>query len=257
MDTGSPRITEEAKDLLRGNERIDDLQRSGLRIIQDPKGNRFSTDAVLLSSYCRAKRSDRVVDLGTGTGILPLLVWAKWHPKSIIGLELDVPTADMAGRSVKLNGLDGNIRIISGDLKDAASLLGKASCTLAVSNPPYIKHGGGLKGESGARALARHEIGCTFEDVAKAASELLVPAGRFALVHRPDRLADIMCSLRSWGLEPKGMRTVHTKASEPPVLVLVTSIKGASPGLKIGPSLVIYGEDGKYTEETDRIYYGE
>ncbi|HNV34594.1 MAG TPA: tRNA1(Val) (adenine(37)-N6)-methyltransferase [Bacillota bacterium] len=257
MDTGSPRKTEETTSLLRGSERIDDLQRSGLRIIQDPKGNRFSTDAVLLSSYCRAKRSDRVVDLGTGTGILTLLVWAKWHPRSITGIELDPPTADMASRSVKLNGLEGHIRILGGDLKDAAALLGKASFTLAISNPPYIKHGGGLEGDSGARALARHEIGCTFDDVAKAASELLVPAGRFALVHRPDRLADIICSLRSWGLEPKNMRMVHTRASEPPVLVLVTSVKGASAGLKIGPSLLIYGEDGKYSEETNDIYFGE
>ncbi|HPU95281.1 MAG TPA: hypothetical protein PK488_00250, partial [Bacillota bacterium] len=167
------------------------------------------------------------------------------------------PTADMASRSVKLNGLEGHIRILGGDLKDAAALLGKASFTLAISNPPYIKHGGGLEGDSGARALARHEIGCTFDDVAKAASELLVPAGRFALVHRPDRLADIICSLRSWGLEPKNMRMVHTRASEPPVLVLVTSVKGASAGLKIGPSLLIYGEDGKYSEETNDIYFGE
>lgn len=256
METGGPPRALDPKVLLKGEERLDDLQRSGLRIIQDPSGNRFSTDAVLLSSFCKAKGNDRVADLGTGTGILPLLIWAKWNPAEISGIELDEATADMAMRSVALNGLEKNIRIISGDLKNAPAVLGKARFTLVVSNPPYIRGGSGVKGESRTRAMARHEISCTFDDVAKAASSLLVPKGRFCLVHRPDRLTDLMCSLRANGLEPKELRTVHTKASDPPVLILLSAVKGALKGLKAGAPLVIYGRQGEYTEETASIYFG-
>lgn len=257
MDTGSLQTPRNQEGLLRNNERLDDLQRSGLRIIQDPDGNRFSTDAVLLSSFCKAKRKDRAVDLGTGTGILPLLIWAKWQPESITGLELDTATADMARRSVQVNGLEGKIEIIEGDLKDLPAQMRRASYTLVVSNPPYIRNEGGIVSQSDARALARHEIGCTFDDVARAASKLLVPQGRFALVHRPDRLVDVMTGLRANGIEPKLMRTVHTNKDDAPVMVLVSGVKGATAGLKVEPPLVIYGEDGEYTEETREIYYGK
>lgn len=257
MDTGSRTAPRNQEGLLRENERLDDLQRSGLRIIQDPDGNRFSTDAVLLSSFCRAKRKDRAVDLGTGTGILPLLIWAKWKPESITGLEIDQRTADMATRSVRLNGLEGSIEIVRGDIKKLPPQMRKAWYTLVVSNPPYVKAEGGMKSLSDARALARHEIGCTFDDVARAAFELLAPAGRFALVHRPDRLVDVLSGLRANGLEPKLMRTVHTKGGDPPVLVLISAVKGAEAGLKVGPPLVIYAADGMYTEETHEIYFGK
>jgi len=257
MDTGNRTELRNPEGLLRENERLDDLQRSGLRIIQDPDGNRFSTDAVLLSSFCKAKKRDRVVDLGTGTGILPLLIWAKWKPASITGLEVDQRTADMAGRSVRLNGLEGSIEIIRGDLKDLPAQMRRAWYTLVVSNPPYIKADCGMKSQSDARALARHEIGCTFDDVARAAFELLAPAGRFALVHRPDRLVDVLSGLRANGLEPKLMRTVHTRAGDPPVLVLVSAVKGAEAGLKVGHPLTIYAQDGEYTEETRDIYFGK
>ncbi len=242
--------------LLKPNERLDDLQRSGLRIIQEPTGNRFSTDAVLLSSYCAAKGRDRVADLGTGTGILPLLIWAKWKPERITGVEIDPQTADMASRSVLANNLEGCIDIVNADLKDAPQMLGKAKFTLVVSNPPYIRAGEGMQGLSSRRALARHEIGCTIDDVAEAAAALLVPKGRFALVHRPDRLCDIMVALRANGLEPKAMRTVHNTAGDVPSMVLVTAVKGAARGLKVSKPLVVYDEQGKYTAETEAIYFG-
>jgi len=257
MATSAPTETTSPKEILKGNERIDDLQRSGLRIIQDPVGNRFSTDAVLLSSFCRAKRSDKVADLGTGTGVLPLLIWAKWRPAGILGIELDAATADMAGRSIALNGLSDEIEIVQGDLKRAPELFGKARFNLVVSNPPYIKRGAGMAGPDGPRALARHEIGCTFQDVAEAAAALLVPGGRFSLVHRPDRMTDVLCALRSCGLEPKLLRTVHDKKDASPVMILVDSKKGAPAGLKVGPPLIVYGEDGKYTPETEEIYFGK
>lgn len=256
MGTEGPEPSRGRKDLLKGNERYDDLQRSGLRIIQDPHGNRFSTDAVLLSSYCAAKRRDKVVDLGTGNGILPLLIWAKWHPEGIVGIELDNQTADMAARSIASNGLEESIRIVHADLKDAPALLGRAKFSLVVSNPPYIMAGGGMQGISEKRALARHEIGCTIYDVAASASDLLVPKGRFALVHRPDRLCDIMVALRSSCLEPKKMRTVHNTREDAPSMVLIVAVKGAAKGLKVGPPLVIYDEEGRYTEETHSIYFG-
>jgi len=243
-------------EILKGNERFDDLQRSGLRIIQDPKGNRFSTDAVLLSSFCKAKSSDNVADLGTGTGILPLLIWAKWKPKHIVGIELDEATADMAARSIIANDLERSIDILHADLKLAPEILGRGKFNLVVSNPPYIRLGGGEQGISGPRALARHEIGCTFDDVAEAAASLLVPAGRFALVHRPNRLTDVFCSLKGHGLEPKLLRTVHTKPDDAPTMVLISSVKGAAPGLKVGSPLVLYKDDGTYTEETQEIYFG-
>lgn len=245
-----------AETLLKPNERLDDLQRSGLRIIQEPSGNRFSTDAVLLSSYCAAKTRDRVADLGTGTGILPLLIWAKWRPERLIGVEIDPQTADMASRSVRVNGLEGSIGIVNADLKDAPSLLGRAKFTLIVSNPPYIRAGEGMQAASERRALARHEIGCTIDDVAKAAADLLVPRGRFALVHRPDRLCDIMVALRASGLEPKAMRTVHNTAGEVPSMVLITAVKGAARGLRMSAPLIVYDEQGKYTAETESIYFG-
>ncbi len=245
-----------AEALLKPNERLDDLQRLGLRIIQEPSGNRFSTDAVLLSSYCAAKSRDRVADLGTGTGILPLLVWAKWRPEKIIGVEIDPETADMASRSVLVNGLEERISILNADLKDAPSLLGKAKFTLVVSNPPYIRAGEGMHGISERRALARHEIGCTIDDVARAASALLVPRGRFALVHRPDRLCDIMVALRASGLEPKSMRTVQNTVGEAPSMVLITAVKGAARGLKMLSPLIVYDGQGNYTAETESIYFG-
>lgn len=256
MDTEGKTGRLNPTEVLKGNERFDDLQRSGLRIIQDPKGNRFSTDAVLLSSFCKARSLDKVADLGTGTGILPLLIWAKWKPRHIVGIELDEATADMAARSIKANGLEKGIDIIHADLKRSAELLGRGKFTLVVSNPPYIRLGEGDRGISSPRALARHEIGCTFDDVAAAAAALLVPSGRFALVHRPNRLADVLCSLRGHGLEPKLLRTVHTRPDDVPTMILISSVKGASPGLKVGPPLVLYKEDGTYTEETQAIYFG-
>ena len=169
-----------------------------------------------------------------------------------------------AGRGYRRHGgaqywptdLEKGIDIIHADLKLSPGILGRGQFSLVVSNPPYIRLGGGEHGISGPRALARHEIGCTFDDVAEAAAALLVPSGRFALVHRPNRLVDVFCSLRSHGLEPKLLRTVHTKPDDAPTMVLISSVKGAAPGLKVGPPLVLYKDDGTYTKETEAIYFG-
>lgn len=238
------------------HERLDDLHRGGYHIIQDPKRFCFGVDAVILSGFARVKRGEDVLDLGTGTGVIPVLLAAKTEGRHFTGLEIQPESVEMAARSVRLNELEERVRIVEGDIKDAAGLFGGSSFDVVVSNPPYMNNGGGLVNPSEAKAIARHEILCTLEDVAAAAGKLLRPKGRFYMIHRPHRLTDILTLLRQYGLEPKRLRFVHPYVEKPPTMVLVEAGRGGRPMVKVDAPLVIYRAPGEYTEEIYRIYYG-
>ncbi|MCR4425669.1 MAG: tRNA1(Val) (adenine(37)-N6)-methyltransferase [Firmicutes bacterium] len=242
--------------LVREHERVDDLQRSGLRIIQDPTRFRFSMDAVLLAEFARVRAGDRCIDLGTGTGVIPLLLSARGNPAEIVGLEILEDVADMARRSVRLNGLSDKISIIHGDLKEAVGMFGAESFDVALSNPPYIRADRGTVNLTDELAVAKHEIACTLEDVVQAAGRLVRSRGRVAMVHRPGRLVDLLVLMRGAGLEPRRLRFVQARMGQAPMMVLVEAVKGACPDLAVQPPLILYGEDGSYTPEANRIYFG-
>lgn len=250
--------------LLRPGERIDDLQRNGLRILQDPARFCFGMDAVLLSSYVQMKKARRALDLGTGNGIIPILLSDRTDCASLTGLEIQPESADLAVRSVLLNGLQDRITILQGDLREADRIFPAASFDFITCNPPYRAVGSGritgaqapppdLK-DLGPRAIARHEILCTFDDVTRAAAGLLRPGGHFYLIHRPLRLAEIITKLCTAGLEPKRMRLVHPHAGQPPNMVLLDCVRGGAPELRVEAPLIVYEEDGGYTAELLKIY---
>ena len=240
--------------ILKEHERIDDLQRNHYRIIQDPGRFCFGMDAVLLSGFARAREGDRVLDLGTGTGIIPLLMNAKTKASHFTGLEIQPESADMARRSVALNGLEEKIGIITGDIKEAVSLFGAASFDVVTSNPPYMTEHHGLANPREPKAIARHEILCTLEDVVSQGSRLLKPGGNFFLVHRPFRLVDILVLLRQYKLEPKRMKLVHPFVDKEPNMVLLEGLRGGNSRLTVEKPLIVYREPGVYMEEIYEIY---
>lgn len=239
---------------IKQSERIDDLQLKGLKIIQNPKWFCFGMDAVLLSSFCDIRPNSRIVDLGTGTGIIPLLLWGKNKVKKIYGIEIQSEVAEMAQRTVKMNNLLGDIEIINIDLRDAPEILGVNKFDVVTTNPPYMAIGEGKINPEDKKAVSRHELMCTLEDVIRVSSRLLRHNGRFFMVHRPHRLVDILYLLRKYKLEPKLLRFIHPKAGEKPNLVLVKSIKASQPELKIEKPIYVYNEDGSYTDEIYDIY---
>lgn len=230
--------------VLKEGERLDELQRNSYRIIQDPRRFCFGMDAVLLAGFARVKPKEQVLDLGTGTGIIPILLKGRTKGKSFTGLEIQPESADMARRSVSLNHLEDQIRIVTGDLKEADKIFGAGSFEVVTCNPPYMTDLHGLKNPSEAKAIARHEVLCTLEDVITQASKLLVPGGRFYLVHRPFRLAEIIFGLCQKGLEPKRMRLVHPYADREPVMVLIEALKGGRPRVTVEKPLIIYEKPG-------------
>lgn len=239
---------------LKKGERLDELHRNGYQIIQDPERFCFGMDAVLLSGFARVKEGERVLDLGTGTGIIPILLEARTKGASFTGLEIQPESADMAKRSVLLNDLQERIHIVTGDIKEAADIFGAASYHVVTSNPPYMTGGHGLQNPDQPKAIARHEILCTLEDVISQASRLLMPGGRFYMVHRPFRLAEIMNGLCAHGLEPKRMRLVYPFADREPNMVLLEALKGGKPRITVEKPLIIYREPGKYMDEIYDIY---
>ncbi len=244
----------EQKNLLKENERIDDLQRNGYRIIQDPERFCFGMDAVLLSGFAAVKDGARVLDLGTGTGIIPILLSAKTGAAHLTGLEIQADSVDMAGRSVALNGLEEKIDIVTGDIKEAGRIFDAASFDVITCNPPYMIGRHGLKNPDDAKAIARHEILCTLEDVAEQTAKLLKPGGKFFLVHRPFRLAEIIVTLKKYKLEPKRMQLVYPFADKEPNMVLLEAARGGRPRMTVEKPLIVYREPGVYMAEIYDIY---
>ena len=239
---------------LREGERLDELHRNGYQIIQDPKRFCFGMDAVLLAGFAKVKPKERLIDLGTGTGILPILLEARTKGAFFTGLEIQPESADMAGRSVRLNHLEERVQIVTGDLREAEMIFGAGSCEVVTCNPPYMTDLHGLKNPNEAKAVARHEILCTLEDVITQASRLLVPGGRFYMVHRPFRLAEILTGLCGKGLEPKRMQMVHPYVDREPAMVLIEALKGGKPHMIVERPLIIFEEPGKYKDEIREIY---
>ncbi|WP_430884543.1 tRNA1(Val) (adenine(37)-N6)-methyltransferase [Fusibacter sp. JL216-2] len=236
------------------HERVDDLQIDGLKIIQNPKGFCFGIDAVLVSNFARVKKGSRVVDLGTGTGIIPLLVSAKSAQSKISAFEIQEDVADMARRSVAMNGLEDRIEIIEDNIINALDHLGKHTVDVVISNPPYMASGVGEVNPSDHKAISRHEIHCTLEDIISTASALLRGSGQFFMVHRPNRLVDILTLCRAHNLEPKRIRFVHPFAGKSPNIVLIHATKGGRPDVKVLEPLVVRNDDQSYTEEIYEIY---
>ncbi|MBE5993711.1 tRNA1(Val) (adenine(37)-N6)-methyltransferase [Lacrimispora sp.] len=239
---------------LKDNERIDDLQRNGYQIIQNRDGFCFGMDAVLLSGFAKVKPEEKAIDLGTGTGIIPILLEAKNQGMHYTGLEIQEEVADMAARSVALNHLEDKITIVRGDIKEASRLFGAASFDVVTSNPPYMNDAHGLKNPDLPKAISRHEVLCTLEDVAREAARLLRPGGRFYLVHRPHRLIEIITALKSAGMEPKRMKMVHPFADKEANMVLIEAVRGGRSMIKVEAPVIVYKEPGVYTDEIYTIY---
>ncbi len=236
------------------DERVDDLERSNLKIIQNPGRFCFGMDAVLLTGFVTAKKGDRVLDMGTGTGIIPILLSAKCDASSYEALEIQKESADMARRSVALNHLEEKIHIVEGDIKEAGKIFGPASFKVVTCNPPYMIDDHGLKNPGEPKAIARHEVLCTFEDVAKQASVVLEDGGKLFIVHRPFRLAEIMNTLIQNNLEPKRMRLVYPYIDHEPNMVLIEACKGGRSRITVEKPLIIFKEQGVYTEEITEVY---
>lgn len=243
--------------VLKPGERVDDLQRNGLTIIQNPSAFRFGMDAVLLADFSRPRKRDRIADLGTGTGILPLLMSQNEPTACFEAIELQAYMADMAARSVLMNGLNERIRVHCADLRCAHETLGRGQMDGVVCNPPYGKMNGTLKSETEARLLSCHETDCGIADIAHAASTLLRDKGRLWLVFPAPRLLELCDVLRAEELEPKRLRMVCAKADRAPYLALVEAVKKARPALLWLPPLIVYNSDGSPTDELRRIYHEE
>lgn len=241
---------------LKETERIDDLQLKGLKLIQDTTGFCFGIDAVLLANFAKVKRGTKVVDLGTGTGIIPILIAGKSEAKEIIGVEIQEEVHEMATRSVKLNNLENRVRIINADIKSIDKELEVHGYHVVTSNPPYM-HIDGIKNPNDKKAISRHEVKCSLEDVIRAASRLTMPKGKFFMIHRPTRLVDIIELGRKYRLEPKKVQFVHPRANKAPNLLLIEFAKDGKPELKILDPLYVYDEKGNYTSEIKEIYANE
>lgn len=239
---------------LNEGERLDDLGRKGYQIIQTPKLFCFGIDAVLLTGFAKIKPGATVLDLGTGTGIIPILLEAKTEALHLTGLEIQKESADMAYRSVLHNKLEHKIDIVQGDIKEASSIFPKGSFDVVTCNPPYMIGAHGLTGENEQKTIARHEVLCTFEDVVRETSALLKPGGTFYLVHRPFRLVELFGTMTGYQLEPKRMKMVHPYVDKEPNMVLIEAKKGGKSRIEIEAPLIVYQSPGVYTDEIYDIY---
>lgn len=239
---------------LKEGDRLDELHRNGYQIIQNSQKFCFGMDAVLLSGFARVKAGERALDMGTGTGIIPILLRGKTEGRSFVGLEIQEESADMARRSVIYNHLEDSISIVTGDIKEAAALFGAASFDVVTCNPPYMTGNHGLVNPEQPKAIARHEILCTLEDVVRQAAKVLRPGGRFYLVHRPFRLAEILTLLVRFKLEPKRMRLVYPFVDKEPNMVLIEGLSGGRSRITVEKPLIVYREQGVYTDEIYDIY---
>lgn len=240
--------------ILKSNERLDDLQRNGYKIIQDPRKFCFGMDAVLLTGFAHARTGDVLLDLGTGTGIIPLLMEAKYHCAHLTGLEIQPESADMAARSVALNNLTDRISVVTGDIKEADKIFQSASFDCITCNPPYMIGKHGVMNPDAPMAIAKHEILCTFENIARQTAKLLKPGGHFFLVHRPFRLAEIMTTLVKYRLEPKRMQLVYPYVDKEPNMVLIEAVRGGKSRMTVEKPLIIFRAPGVYMPEITEIY---
>ncbi len=238
---------------LRSGERFDDLQ-NGYEIIQNPEKFCFGMDAVLLSAFAAVKSGEKVIDLGTGTGIIPLLLRGRTQGCRYAGLEIQEDLADMAARSVRHNRLESEIEIRQGDLREASAIYGRASFDVVICNPPYHAAGRGKGNPDDAKAVSRHEIRCTFSDVARESAKLLRARGRLYLVHRPYRLAEILRILEEERLEPKRMQFVYPYVDREPTLVLLEAVLNGHARLQVEKPLILYESPGVYTDDLQKIY---
>lgn len=240
--------------LVHENERLDELHRNGYYIIQDPARFCFGMDAVLLSGFARAKVGEKVLDLGTGTGIIPILMEAKTEAEDFTALEIQEESADMARRSVMYNHLENKIHIVTGDIKDASNIFGASSFDVVTTNPPYMIGEHGISSASDAKAIARHEVLCTLDDILRESARLLKPNGRFYMVHRPFRLAEIFAKMIEYKIEPKRMKLVYPYIDKEPNMVLIEGLRGGKSRITVEKPLIVYKEQGVYTDEIYDIY---
>ena len=236
------------------NERVDDLQRNGLKIIQKTDGFCFGMDAVLLTGFANVKRGEKVLDMGTGTGIIPILLSAKTEGKHFTALEIQEEIAKMARRSVEMNHLEEKIESVNGDIKEASRIFGAASFDVVTTNPPYMNDSHGLKNPTEVKAISRHEVLCTLEDVVREGAKVLKSGGRMYMVHRPHRLIEIITAMKQYKMEPKRMCMVHPFKDKEANMVLIEAVKGGGSWLKMEAPIIVYKEPGVYTDEIYDIY---
>ena len=239
---------------IKANERVDELGRNGYRIIQNPDRFCFGMDAVLLSDFAKVKEGDRVLDFCTGNGIIPILMEAKTKAFCFKALEIQEESAQMARRSVQLNHLEEKIEIITGDVKEADRLFAAASFHAVTCNPPYMIGQHGLTNPDSPKAIARHEILCTLEDIVKQGARVLMPGGSFYMVHRPFRLVEIFDTFTRYKLEPKRMRLVYPSVDKEPNMVLIQATKGGKSRITVEKPLIVYENPGVYTKEIMDLY---
>ena len=237
------------------NEVIDDLEFKNLKIIQNKKGFCFGIDSILLSDFAKEiKDNTTVVDLGTGTGIISILLCGKTNLKNIIGIEIQKEVYEMANKTIKLNKLENKFKIINENILNLNNIFEKNSIDVIVTNPPYKKKDTGIINENEKKLISRHEITADLEDFIRVSRDLLKDKGEFYMVHRPERLVDILSLMREYKIEPKKIRMVYSDKNREPKLVLIKGVKNAKPFLKIEKNLYIYDEEGEYTEEIKKIY---
>lgn len=236
------------------NERVDFIQRKGYKIIQNPEVFCFGIDAVLLADFAKVKKKDKVLDIGTGTGIIPILMFARYENKSYVGIDIQEDMVEMANRSVQMNSIEDHIEIRCLNAQDIMSHYDPGSFDIVTSNPPYMKGSAGLVSGNESKMIARHEITCSLEDIIKNTAYVLGDKGRFYMIHRPHRLVDIVSLMRQYRIEPKRMRMVHPSEGKAPTMVLVEGVKFAKSELIVEPPLYVYESKGQYTNEIYEIY---
>ena len=241
-------------DLVREDETLDDLQLNGINIIQKKKAFRFGIDAVLLANYANVKNNHTVIDLCTGTGIVPFIIAGKTKAKKVLGIEIQDEFVEMAHRSVEINNLQDRVDFMCADLKDTAVLKKLERADVVTVNPPYKLMNAGIKNATDKLTIARHEVLCNLENVIAASRILLKDNGRLYMVHRPERLADIFCLMRKYKIEPKRVKFVHPSAKKAPNIVLVEGQRDGGSFLKFEEPLYVYDDKGCYTKEIDEIY---
>ena len=241
-------------EFLRNDETLDDLQLKGIHVIQKKHAFRFGVDAVLLANFTKVRRNAKVVDLCTGTGIIPFILAGKTYASNLIGVEIQEEFVDMANRSARYNNLNHKIKFINGDLKDIELIKSIPKVEIVTVNPPYKLQNSGLISLDDKNAIARHEICCTLEDVIIASRIILKDSGRMYMVHRPDRLVDILCTMRKHRIEPKRIRMVHPSVNKAPNIVLIEGQRDGGTFLKWEPPLYVHTEDGGYTQEIADMY---